>query len=80
MAITGKIKELLVAYRDRSTRFGYESIEELITEYSKGKIIVLYEKDKLEPEEELVKDIMSIMNVYVAKMNGFRKYRKKIDK
>lgn len=33
----------------------------------------------MEPEEELVKDITSIMNVYVAKMNGLRKYNKKIN-
>jgi predicted site-specific integrase-resolvase len=49
---------------------------ELITKYSKGKIIILSEEDKIEPEEELVKDVMSIMNVYVAKMNGLRKYKK----
>ena len=76
LAIQGKVKELVIAYRDRLTRFGYELIEELITKYSKGKIIVLSEQDKLEPEEELVKDIMAIMNVYVAKMNGLRKYKK----
>ena len=73
LAIEGKIKELVVAYRDRLTRFGYELIEELITKYSNGKITVLSEHDRLEPEEELVKDMMSIMNVYVAKMNGLRK-------
>jgi len=76
LAISGKINELVIAYRDRLTRFGYELIEELITKYSKGKIIVLSENDKLEPEEELVKDVMAIMNVYVAKMNGLRKYKK----
>ena len=76
LAIAGKVKELVIAYRDRLTRFGYELIEELITKYSKGKIIVLSENDKLEPEEELVKDVMAIMNVYVAKMNGMRKYKK----
>ena len=76
MAISGKINELVIAYRDRLTRFGYELIEELITKYSKGKIIVLSEEDKIEPEEELVKDVMSIMNIYVAKMNGLRKYKK----
>ena len=75
LAISGKVNELVVAYRDRLTRFGYELIEELITEYSNGKIIILNETDKLEPEEELVKDMMAIMNVYVAKMNGLRKYR-----
>ena len=75
LAIAGKINELVVAYRDRLTRFGFELIEELIKDYSKGKIIILNEKDKIEPEEELVKAIMSIMNVYVAKINGLRKYR-----
>jgi predicted site-specific integrase-resolvase len=80
LAIAGKINELVVAYRDRLTRFGFELIEELINDYSKGKIIVLNEKDKIEPEEELVKDVMSILNVYVAKMNGIRKYRLKEEK
>ena len=76
MAISGKVKELVVAYRDRLTKFGYELIEDIIKTYSNGRIIVLNEEDKLEPEEEIVKDIMAIMNVYVAKMNGLRKYKK----
>ena len=71
-----KVKELVVAYRDRLTRFGYELIEDIIKTYSNGRIVVLNEEDKLEPEEEIVKDIMAIMNVYVAKMNGLRKYKK----
>ena len=75
LAIDGKINEVVVAYRDRLTRFGFELIEELIEEYSGGKIIILNEKEKIEPEEELIKDIMAIMNVYVAKMNGLRKYK-----
>ena len=76
LAISGKIKELIVAYKDRLTRFGFELIEELIATYSKGTIKILNEKELIEPEEELVKDMMSIMNVYVAKMNGLRKYNK----
>ena len=51
-------------------------IEELINKYSNGKIIILNHNDLIEPEEELVKDVMSILNVYVAKMNGLRKYNK----
>ena len=70
------MKELVVAYRDRLTRFGYELIEDIIKTYSNGRIIVLNEEDKLEPEEEIVKDIMAFMNVYVANMNGLRKYKK----
>jgi putative resolvase len=76
LGIEGKINNLVVAYRDRLTRFGFELIEEIITKYSKGRIIVLNEKEKLEPEEEMMKDFMAIMNVYVAKMNGLRKYSK----
>jgi predicted site-specific integrase-resolvase len=76
LAIEGKVNELVVAHRDRLTRFGFELIEEIINKYSKGKIIILSEPEKLESEEEIVKDIMSIMNVYVAKINGLRKYKK----
>jgi predicted site-specific integrase-resolvase len=67
---------VIVAYNDRLTRFGFELIEELIQKYSKGKIVILNEKEQIEPEEELVKDAMSILNVYITKMNGLRKYNK----
>jgi predicted site-specific integrase-resolvase len=79
LAISGKVKELVVAYRDRLTRFDFELIEDIIRTYSSGRIIVLNEEYKLEPEEEIVKDIMAIMNVYVAKINGLRKYKKNKD-
>ena len=58
-------------------RFGFELIEELITKYSKRKIVVLNKKQETDPQEELVKDVMTIMNVYVAKMNGLRRYKNK---
>ncbi len=77
LGIAGKINEVVVAYKDRLTRFGFELIEEIIKDYSNGSIIVLNAKEDIEPEEELVKDLMSLMNVYVAKMNGLRKYKKK---
>ena len=80
LGIEGKINELVIAYKDRLTRFGYELIEEIIKEYSKGKIIVINETKKLKPEEELVSDVMALMNVYVAKMNGLRKYKKLLNK
>ena len=77
LAIQGKINELVVAYKDRLTRFGFELIEEIITKYSKGKITILNKRQDTDPEEELVKDVMTIMNVYVAKMNGLRRYKNK---
>lgn len=75
LAIMGKVDTLVVAHKDRLTRFGFEFIEDLINEYSNGKIIVESNKlDKKEPKEELVEDVLQILNVYTAKMNGMRKY------
>ena len=77
LAIEGRVEELVVAYKDRLARFGYELIEDLITTYSKGKIIVINKKKDIKAEEELAYDVIQIMNVFTAKMNGLRKYNKK---
>ena len=76
LAIEGKLKELVVVHKDRLVRFGYDLIEHLIKKYSNGKIIIMNKKENIEPEEEMVKDVLQIMNVFVAKMNGRRKYKK----
>ncbi len=76
-AIGGKINKLVVAHKDRLTRFGFELIEDLITEYSDGKIILDDKiEEKKEAKEELVEDVLQILNVYTAKLNGLRKYKK----
>lgn len=77
LAVEGKINEIVVAYKDRLARFGFELIEDLVNTYSNGKIIVLNKKDDVEPEEELMRDVLQVMNIFVAKMNGLRKYNKK---
>ncbi len=75
LGIEGKINRLIVAYKDRLTRFGFDLIEDLIKEYSNGEIIIENEKDEKEPKDELVDDVLQILNVYTAKMNGLRKYK-----
>jgi len=77
LAISGKINELVVAYEDRFTRFGFKLFEDMIKDYSGGKVTVINKKYNMEPEDEMIKDVMQIMNVYVAKMNGLRKYKKR---
>jgi predicted site-specific integrase-resolvase len=73
MAINGEIEELVVAHKDRLTRFGYELIENLIKEYSDGEIIIDDKDNKIkEPKNELVEDVLEILNVYTAKLNGMR--------
>lgn len=75
IAVNGELNELVVAYKDRLARFGYELIENIITKYSNGKIVIVESSEEETPNEELVKDVLSIMNVYVAKINGLRKYK-----
>jgi predicted site-specific integrase-resolvase len=79
LAIDGKLNKLIVAHKDRLARFGYELIDFIIKEYSNGEIIILNKEEDLEPEEEMVKDVLQIMNVFTAKMNGLRKYKKNKD-
>lgn len=62
---------MVIVHKDRLTRFGFELIEHMIKKYSNGKIIIINKK------EEMVKDVLQIMNVFVAKMNGRRKYKNK---
>jgi predicted site-specific integrase-resolvase len=74
-AIRGEIEEVIIMHKDRLCRFGYELIEDLIKKYSNGKIIIVNKKEVKEPKEELVEDVLQIMNIFVAKMNGMRKYK-----
>ena len=79
-SIQWNINEVVIVHKDRLCRYGYELIEDIITKYSNGKIIILNETDKKEPKEELVEDVLQIMNIFVAKMNGMRKYEKQYKK
>jgi putative resolvase len=74
LAIDGKINEIVVAHKDRLARFGFELIETIVRDYSNGKIIVINKKS-MSPEEEMTKDLVSIINVFSARINGLRKYK-----
>ena len=78
LAVNGKIEEVVVAYKDRLARVGYDLINNLIVRYSKGTIKIITASEEKTPEEELTKDIITIMNVYVAKVNGLRRYKKQL--
>lgn len=74
-AIDGKIGEIIVAHKDRLSRFGFSLIERLVKKYSNGEIIILNKKIITNPQEEIVEDVLQIMNVFVVKINGLRKYK-----
>ena len=78
IAIKGDLSVLVVAYKDRLARIGYELIESIIHRYSNGIIEVINSTEEETPEEEMTKDIVTMMNIYVAKINGLRRYKKKL--
>jgi len=75
LAITGKLNSLIIFHKDRLARFGYDMIEMILEKYSNAKIIILNKSQQKEPFEEITEDVMAIMNIYVAKINGMRKYK-----
>lgn len=75
LAITGKLSALVVFHKDRLARFGYDMIETIVQKYSNINITVLNNTSKKEPMTEITEDIMAIMNIYVAKINGMRRYK-----
>ena len=79
MAINGEINKLVIAYKDRLCRFGFEMIEHIINKYSNGEIIILNQIN-LSPNEELTRDLVSIINIFSSRINGLRKYKTEIKK
>jgi putative resolvase len=75
LALHGQLQELVVTYKDRLTRFGFELIQSIIT-FHKGKIVVL----NREEEQTLCQDLIAITTVFTARIHGFRSGRNKAKK
>ncbi len=75
-AIKGVIGQVVVAYKDRLCRFGFELIKYIIEE-SGGEVLVL-NCIKSSPEEEMVRDLTSIIHIFSCRLYGIRKYKTKI--
>ena len=72
----GKISTILVTHKDRFIRFGFDWFERLLGKFN-TKIIVV-NNESLSPQEELVQDIISILQVFSCRIYGLRKYKKQI--
>ena len=79
LACSGKLEEVVVAYKDRLCRFGYDLVEYVLKQQSNARIVVLNDIS-LSPEEELTKDLLQILTVFGARLHGLRKYKSNIKK
>lgn len=72
----GEIKHILIAHKDRLTRFGFDLIGWFADQHD-CKITVV-NQEQLSPQEELVEDLMSIIHTFSCRLYGLRSYKKKI--
>ena len=66
-----QIREVVVTYADRLTRFGFEYLRTWFAGYG-TQIVVLTEEDGTSPEQELVDDLMAITTSFSGQLYGMR--------
>lgn len=67
------IGTVVVAYKDRLSRFGFDLLERIISKAG-GKIVVLH-NSQFSPEQEFTQDIISIITSFSARIHGLGKYK-----
>ena len=64
------IKEIVVAYKDRLCRFGFQLFETLCKRFEVR--LVVHHREETGSEQELSEDLLAIINFFVARNNGRR--------
>ena len=73
-AIQNNIGEIVVAHRDRLSRFGFDLID-IVIRKGGGKITVIDDERNKSTEQELSEDLLSIIHIYSCRQMGRRKYK-----
>ncbi len=74
LAIKNELNEVVVTYKDRLCRIGFDLIEHILTTYSNAKIKII--KKNIENSiEEITNDLIEIVTVYSSKIHGKRSNR-----
>jgi putative resolvase len=72
----GQVRRLIIAHKDRLVRFGFEWFAAFCARH--GTELLIVNGDTLSPEHELVQDLLSIVHVFSARLDGLRSYQKVI--
>ena len=70
MVVASEVEKIVVLYKDRLLRFGYELIETLCSKY--GTAIEVIDNTEKTEEQELVEDLVQIVTVLSCKLQGRR--------
>lgn len=71
-----EIKTLIIAHRDRLTRFGFEWFEHYVK--SHGCELLVLNQERLSPEQEIVQDMMTIVESFSSRLYGLHNYKRKL--
>ncbi len=74
LARRGEIDTVVVEYKDRLARFGFEYLKEALASYG-VKIIIVEEDESKSPNEELLEDL-AIVTSFSARLSGKRGAKK----
>lgn len=77
LAINDKIDKLIIYYKDRLCRFGFEMFEELSKKYN-FKIIVVDNTETKSGDKEFADDIIAIIHFFSMRLCGSRTYKKNL--
>lgn len=72
----GEVSTIIIAHKDRLIRFGFEWFELFCKKH--GTKIIVMNQESLSPQEEMTKDLLSIIHCFSSRLYGLRKYKKKI--
>ncbi|NAY89238.1 MAG: IS607 family transposase [Desulfurococcales archaeon] len=79
MVTERKVSKVIVAYEDRLTGFGFETLRRMFQAFGTA-IEVINSREKA-PQEELVEDLITIVSHFAGKLYGMRshKYREVVE-
>jgi len=79
MVAERKVSKVIVAYKDRLTRFGFETLRKMFQAF--GTAIEVVNSEEETPQEELVEDLITIVSHFAGKLYGMRsrKYKEVVE-
>jgi putative resolvase len=75
MVAERKVSKVIVAYKDRLTRFGFETMRKMFRAF--GTAIEVINSEEKTPQEELVEDLITIVSHFAGKLYGTRSHKYK---
>lgn len=75
MVFERRISKVIIAYEDRLTRFGFETLRRVFSAF--GTEIEVINREEKTPQEELVEDLINVVSHFAGKLYGLRSHKYK---